>query len=402
MKKPKILILVMSASTEFFRNQIEDCKQTWLNLLDDNNKYKYIINKYTEKIDWLYYDTVDEIYNLKTQGNKLLSIDSIYNKKVVVDSNYQHHLQNVLFDDGWVWQKTVDIFDWLCNDEESEYKDYDYIIRTNTSTYINIISLVYYLYNEFNNIKQDIDWSEKYYSVELIAQPSVINIPKSGDIYGRGNLLVLPMNLVKNVILKYGQLHNSDTYNGPDCKICDDTVIGNILNCYFNDFNKKEPECYNYLNHICGLPFAWYKSVNHGYDIKHKWCKDGLVAEFTEENIEIYAGACGIQIKNYNDRSLESKHYKELHQYMCDYIYEPIYDEISILEDDIYNSIKEYTKNPSVFILGNIPYIDYNEYIEILKDKEKFHNFEMAVFMYLAIDINNYKYKERLINKYKN
>ena len=49
-----------------------------------------------------------------------------------------------------------------------------------------------------------------------------------------------------------------------------------------------------------------------------------------------------------------------------------------------------------------MPYIDYNEYIEILKDKEKFHNFEMAVFMYLPMDINNYKYKERLINKYKN
>lgn len=132
MKNPKILILVMSASNEFFKKQIEDCKQTWLSLLDNNNKYKYIIDKYVDEIDWLYYDTVDEIYNLETQGNKILNISSIYNKKVVIDSKNNHHLQNVLFDDRWTWQKTIDVFDWVCNDEESKYKDWDYIIRTNT------------------------------------------------------------------------------------------------------------------------------------------------------------------------------------------------------------------------------------------------------------------------------
>ena len=48
MKRPNILILIMSANQEHFINQIEDCKNTWLSVLE-NEKYSNIINKYVNK-----------------------------------------------------------------------------------------------------------------------------------------------------------------------------------------------------------------------------------------------------------------------------------------------------------------------------------------------------------------
>ena len=66
MKRPNILILIMSANQEHFINQIEDCKNTWLSVLKDE-KYSNIINKYVNKIDWLYYDAnIKNKYNIIT------------------------------------------------------------------------------------------------------------------------------------------------------------------------------------------------------------------------------------------------------------------------------------------------------------------------------------------------
>lgn len=394
--KPKILILIMSASTDFFRNQIEDCKQTWLSVLD-NKKYRNIINKYVADIDWLYYDTVESKYEvIRNSQNQITDIKSLYpNKKVIIGSKDKHHLQNVLFDDKWIWQKTYDVFDFIYNDENSEYKDYDYIIRTNTSTYINIILLSYILYKNYQS-------STKYintFGADLIGQPGMDYCPDSGDIYCRGNCMVLSKYIIKEAILKYGQLYNSTVINAHDNNIIDDVVIGNIINCFYNDFILDDERKFAYQDYIIGLPFMWYKCVSHGYEINHPIATDGLSSEFkTDENIMQYSSACAIQVKNYENRNIEHEHYIELHENMCKYIYDNIVNNINILEKDIYKIVKEYQKNPAIFVLGNLPYIYWNDYINILKDKEQLEEFEKMLLVQSPIDASYYYYKNKLLN----
>ena len=77
MKRPNILILIMSANQEHFINQIEDCKNTWLSVLEDE-KYSKIINKYVNKIDYLYYDAnIKNKYNIieTKDGKEYLEAD---------------------------------------------------------------------------------------------------------------------------------------------------------------------------------------------------------------------------------------------------------------------------------------------------------------------------------------
>ena len=73
------------------------------------------------------------------------------------------------------------------------------------------------------------------YGSELISMYST-RIPNPNDVYIRGNCLILPKYIINNVILKYGQFYNSTSFNGKDNNVCDDIVIGNLLNVYFNDF----------------------------------------------------------------------------------------------------------------------------------------------------------------------
>lgn len=394
--KPKILILIMSASTDFFRNQVEDCKQTWLSVLN-NKKYRDIINKYVSDIDWLYYDTVESKYELaRNSQNQITDIKSLYpNKKVIIDNNDKHHLYNVLMDDKWTWQKTFDVFDFIYNDNRSEYKDYDYIIRTNTSTYINIILLSYILYKNHQLPNKH----KNTFGVDLIGQPGMNYCPGSGDIYCRGNCIVLSKYIIKNAILKYGQLYNSTVVSGHDNNVIDDVVIGNILNCFYNDFMADDEYRYNYLDYIIGLPFMWYKCVNKGYEINHPIATDGLSSEFkSEENILQYSSACAIQVKSYVSRNTEHEHYIELHENMCKYIYNNIVNNINILEKDIYETIKEYQKNPAIFILGNLPYMYWNDYINILKDNKQLEEFEKIILIQNPIDTDYYYYKNKLLH----
>ena len=65
----------MSADQEHFRSQIEDCKNTWLSVLKDE-KYINIINKYINKIDWLYYDSnIKNKYNIVTNKDNWTDLE---------------------------------------------------------------------------------------------------------------------------------------------------------------------------------------------------------------------------------------------------------------------------------------------------------------------------------------
>lgn len=381
MKRPNILILIMSANQGHFINQIEDCKNTWLSVLKDE-KYSNIINKYVNKIDWLYYDAnIKNKYNIITtkDGKEYLEADLSHN--IRVDKHNKHHLCNILEDDSWTWQKTYDVFEYITNEEQ--YSDYDYVIRTNTSSYINILLLSYILYREFND--DSIDSNIMCYGSELISMYST-RIPNPNDVYIRGNCLILHKYIIKNVILKYGQFYNSTSFNAEKNKICDDVVIGNILNVYFNNFKK---DSLDYLLHYTGLTQCWYKCVESSYHNKHKWSINDYNNKFDINNKEImdmFAGTVNIQIRTYYlDRSIEHEHYNELHENMKKYIYDNYCNENTL--DTIYNKIKNiYSNNPSVFVQGNLPYLTLDEIKEVLIDKKKQKLLQIQCFLSMPSD----------------
>ena len=387
MKRPNILILIMSANQEHFIHQIKDCKNTWLSVLEDE-KYSKIINKYVNKIDYLYYDAnIKNKYNIieTKDGKEYLEADLSHN--IRVDEHNKHHLYNILEDDSWTWQKTYDVFEYITNEEQ--YSDYDYVIRTNTSSYINILLLSYILYREFND--DSIDSNTMCYGSELISMYST-RIPNPNDVYIRGNCLILSKYIIKNVILKYGQFYNSTSYNGKENKVCDDVVIGNILNVYFNNFKK---DSLDYLLHYTGLTQCWYKCVESSYHNKHKWSINYYNNKFDVNNKEImdmFAGTVNIQIRTYYlDRSIEHEHYNELHENMKKYIYDNYCNENTL--DTIYKIIKNtYSNNPSVFVQGNLPYLTLDEIKEILMDKIKQQLFNVQCFLSMPADHPHFHY----------
>ena len=383
----------MSADQEHFGSQIEDCKNTWLSVLKDE-KYINIINKYINKIDWLYYDAnIKNKYNLKCSKDNNLYLNINTHDKIIKDKDDKHHLYNILEDDIWTWQKTYDVFDYITNNKE--YSDYDYVVRTNTSSYINIMLLSYILYKECND--ENINSDMMCYGTELISMFST-HIPNPNDVYIRGNCLILPKYIIKNVILKYGQMYNSTSYNGNKNKVCDDVVIGNILNVYFNDFKK---DGLDYLKYYTGLPQCWYKCVNESYNIKHKWSVNDYNNKFDVNNKEImdmFEGSVNIQVRTYYlDRSIEHEHYNELHENMKKYIYDNYCNENAL--NTIYNKIKnEYSNNPSVFVQGNFPFLSLNDIKKLLMNKEHLKIFTMECFSKLPIDHPWYCYFKKLMN----
>lgn len=392
MKKPKILILIMSANQEFFNNQINDVKNTWIDLLYKENT-KSIIDKYSEEIDWVYYDN-DESQSLKinyTEDNKPFLGKT---PDVLPDKNDKHHLITTYFSDRLTWHKTYSILNYLFKENKEIYNKYDYIIRTNTSTYVNLPFLIYTLYRDFNTPQiNGVKNYELTYGVEFFSS-MLSKVPKQFDVYARGNLIVLTRHTIQNILLKYGQLLQSTMGDGEEtCTLIDDIMIGNLINCYHNNFTESS---YDYLKYYRALPFNWYQSVQIGYTVNHKSSNNGLYSNWNSDK-ENYTYNIGVQIKNYIDRSKESKHYKEFHHKMCEEVY-PLYTE-NFLEN-LYIKLNIYSNNPSVFICGNIPYLSFKDVSIIIQDKIGLEKFKTFMINNLPSDVWMFKHVLNFTEKY--
>lgn len=380
MKRPKILILIMSADTDFFKSQMNDVKNTWIDLLYKENT-KNIINRYCEEIDWLYYDSTGaELFSYNIENNQGLITE---NTGATLDKNDKHHLITTYYDDKFTWHKTYLVLKYLFKENENIYDKYDYVIRTNTSTYINLPLLTFILYKDYNTPTiNGINNYELTYGCEIIS--SIFEaVPKELDIYCRGNCIVLTRYNIKNIILKYGQLYNGEVINENTTDIADDIRIGNLLNSYHNNFNE---DSYDYIKYYKALSFNWFKCVPKAcsYNIMHKTSQNGLSSSFEEPDKSFYKMACAIQLKNYLNRSLESEYYKELHEKMCQYIYTDYTEETL---KNLYNKIKQYSECPSVFLLGNLPYSNLSEIQYMFSNKELIKKFKSYILLNCPSDV---------------
>ena len=207
--------------------------------------------------------------------------------------------------------------------------DYDYIFRTNTSTYVNVELL-----NEFvQNLDNDeILWSSDLYSLSNSFCPYPLYL------YGRGNGILLSKKLVDIILcegISYLYLEK-----------CDDWLIGNILNSYWIKQGK------NYLDYIKGYHHGWYKCVPEEQPNNHKLCVYGN----RNNSWEFVNKFITIQTKRYRERHLENEQSKELHKTFEDNEYNN--EELNKLVEDNF----KYSERPSVFIGSILGYTDYEEW----------------------------------------
>lgn len=304
----KLLITVMSCDKEFFSNQEELIKQTWA---------KDIIDGKYPNIDIVFY-----------MGSPVINETYFDNDLKTIVLKCEDGLDNT-------FKKTIRAFEYINNNYE-----YDYIFRTNTSTYVNV-----QLLNEFI---QSITNDNVLYGSEIYSL-SESTCPYPLCLFARGNSIVLSKKHI-GILLK-------DSYPLLYLNLCDDYTIGSIINSHWIKQN------IDYTQYIKGIPHGWYKCTFTEVRNNHSLC----TYYNTNTDINFLSQFITIQIRNYNDRNLETQHYLELHDLFSTY---------KLTEkDEAVNKVIEYTKNYDIFIGSILGYIPFEKWENL--DKHELYNIEI-------------------------
>jgi len=313
----RILIMVMSCNQDFFIEEEKIIKDTWA---------KPIIDKKYDNIDFIIYRG-DSQRNTYEKSNNLLLI------------NCEDDLPST-------YKKTYLAFK-LAN----KIFQYDYIFRTNTSTYINVELL-----NEFVQTLIDDDhvWGGELYSLVEC------KCPDPCDLYLRGSSVIYPKKLIDRIItdgitLKYLELN-------------DDWAIGNILNSYWIKNN------IDYTEYVKSYPHGWYKCIDGEYDNGNTICLYGNI----NKDFNFLNRFISIQVKNYSSREDESKKFYEINEVFENNSYTNI--------NDIIKTIYLYSVNPNIFLGENLKYISLSSWKDM--SKSKIYNLEFSTRRYEIDKIN--------------
>lgn len=304
----KLLITVMSCDQEFFSNQEELIKQTWA---------KDIIDGKYPNIDIVFY-----------MGCPVINATYFDNDLKTIVLKCEDGLDNT-------FKKTIRAFEYIDNNYE-----YDYIFRTNTSTYVNV-----QLLNEFIQSLTD---DNVLYGSEIYSL-SESTCPYPLCLFARGNSIILSKKHI-GILLK-------DSYPLLYLNLCDDYTIGSIINSHWIKQN------IDYTQYIKGIPHGWYKCTFTEVRNNHSLC----TYYNTNTDINFLSQFITIQIRNYNDRNLETQHYLELHDLFSTY---------KLTEkDETVNKTIEYTKNYDIFIGSILGYISFEKWKNL--DKHELYNIEI-------------------------
>ena len=191
----KILILAMSCNQDFFLQQEQNIRNLYA---------KDILEGKYENIDfWVYTASTDEKYHVNKKQHKLY---------VPCDDSL-----------SGTYEKTFKTFNLL----EKTDIEYDYIFRTNLSTYVNVELLNSWVNSEFIDDKH-------IYSGSIYCTKNATG-PFEYCLYGCGNSLLLPkfwVNIIAhNHVSKYRYINNVVNQDEPYYKI-DDNAIGLVVNSY--------------------------------------------------------------------------------------------------------------------------------------------------------------------------
>jgi hypothetical protein len=265
----KIIIMLMSCNQEHFLKQEQDCIDTYLSRLPDN--FDYII--------------------YRSNNTNTFEFDSDKHLLLVPE-------KDDLFN---TFNKTYSAFYWLVNNMQ-----YDYILRTNTSTYINVELL--------NAFVQSLDNDTELWGSELFYDCVKQNVK---GMYLRGNCLLLSKRHI-DTILNDGMLCVLMSN-----RLIDDETIGAIFLLHPEYTIKSYTEC-------------WYKSLNKQYSYHQISMMNN-----TDKSFNLLKKCVAIQIRNYEDRSLEHQYYFEIDEVFKNNKYTDISDCVNFLYD--------YSTHPDIF-----------------------------------------------------
>lgn len=294
----KILVLVMSCQDEFFRQQVEKIKATWA---------KPILEGKYPNIGFIAYEGGYDAHSYDKENN-------------VLKIRCEDDLDNT-------FKKTYYAFSLINNNLE-----YDYIFRTNTSTYVNIDLLDKFIQSlEDDNVV----YTSELYSLVEAATPYPLNI------YGRGNGLILSKTVV-NILLKEGL---SFIYQ----EHVDDVVIGNVLNTYWIKQGK------NYLDFIKSYYHGWFRAITQPTKNNHTLCEFSC----SNEDPNFWKSFITIQTKMYRQRGEEDENHNRLYNIMKD---------VKSDAEDVKLNHK-YANNPNVFIGSGLGYLTLDKWKNFNKQK---------------------------------
>ena len=300
----KLLILMMSCNKDHFVKQSQISKES----------LRRQIEHHKLENDIMVYDYVGD-----AESNHI--DDSTIYLKTNDDMNH-------------TFDKTYDCIQFI----NSQNIEYDYIFRTNTSTFINVKLL--YEFVKFMR-PNDVLWTAEIYSTYDIKCPEIY------DPYPRGNGLILSKYVLdiifKNVKYAHEIKRTNEIFkNG--CTLSDDVALG----CIFN-------KCFNIevVNHIKSFTHGWYKTYDRFIHNKgNKFCTwDNECSD--PDFIKCFIT---IQLKDYlNTNDLCEEKFNELTNNILSVKYENV----------LLQFVIEYSLNPSIYTgyLSKLLYADYNTWI---------------------------------------
>ena len=250
----KMLFLSMSANMAPFE-QLEDvCNKTWRNV--EHDKYGNIDAEF-----WTYTDAADGEHTHIDSENHIIYLE-LRNKTKVNDRIEA------------TYSKTVEALH-IINEELK--LDYDYLIRTNNSTWLNVPLI--------NEILAHCNDDSKFYGGTLFsAYYSAFNI------FCGGNLMVFSRRNVDVVLKECGSVEDAVAFESKYCG-CDDNLIFGKLNS--RNMRLKIP--YDKVYHSWGLTYHNKRNVREddvdvacvAHQIKTEDCKANERAQFDIKKMEV-------------------------------------------------------------------------------------------------------------------
>lgn len=289
-----------SQAAPIFKNEVDAAYQTWASNLPEN-------------IDVCWYDGDHQI------------------KHTAWDLDNPNHIMCHSDDSlNGTFRKTWEAINFIINQHK-----YQYIVRINTSTYINLKLLRQLADTGFFN--DECIYGTDLYSLTEAMCPATLNL------YCRGNFILASVKQWVNI--------NRTAIPLLYLNIVDDVCIGNGFN------TNKIIEKVDYREYVKGLPHGWYRCVEKQFNNYHQ-----VSTYYGMEDINEYGKCLTIQTKMYRQRSNELNNLFKFHE------------QFKNIEPNLKSAV-EYSKNPDVFIGSVIGYIPMKEWMST--SKHDLYKYEM-------------------------
>lgn len=359
MKQPKILLCIMSCNNELYKEEEKLIRNTYIKLCKTFN------------INYLFFDGIDSetYYDNDTNSLHLQCNDSLY----------------------YTYEKNIELFKWLKSNDIT----FDYLVRTNCSTFINIPLLYNYLLHNFNIYKDN-----RIIHIESHILDNIYMITGKFIVFNKNHIDILLNNIQEHSNQYYDDVMFCKTFQKYYNSNLD---INNIeeLSLYNNEYFKIIPSLY--INDIVTrINYVDINNIKNYEDIKDFIvinCKpyndnDFELIKFSinklyniiSNNYNITNNTLNI-INSYNN-ILFSHNQTEQHMF----VFKPIFNVLIYIDinKDNYNEYINYLYNLASYKLIKNIYVLYN-YEENIKNFKNIHfiNNQLSITIQTITEIYN-------------